>query len=433
MTQATLLIVDDNPTNIKVLFDFLQENQFKVLVAKNGENTLAKLKVITPDLILLDVMMPGIDGFETCRRIKANPQTKDIPVIFMTALADTEHKVKGFSVGAVDYVTKPFQQEEVLARVRLHLQIRELTRELAEKNSQLSDLNASLEQKVEERTFALQNAQSQLVLSEKMSSLGQLVAGIAHEINNPLGCITGNLQCADDYTRDVIDLVELYQRHYPDPDAEILEQLEEMDWEYWVEDFPKAIASMQDAADRITALSKSMRVFSRGDKEKKIPFDLHEGIESTLVILGHRLKAKQERPAVEIVRKYGDLPDAACYPGQLNQVFMNLLANAIDAFEEFNRDRTYTEIEANPNRIMIQTDHNHQQIKIVFRDNGPGITPEAQAKIFHSSFTTKSVGKGTGLGLAIARQIVEDKHGGTLTCNSSLGEGTEFVVTLPME
>jgi signal transduction histidine kinase len=429
---TTLLIVDDNPTNIKVLFDFLKESGFRVLVAKDGESTLAKLEAVTPDLILLDVMMPGIDGFETCRRIKADPKHKDLPIIFMTALADTANKVKGLSLGAVDYITKPFQQEEILARIHLHLKLRDLTRELADKNAQLYELNTSLEQKVEERTAALENAQSQLILSEKMSSLGQLIAGIAHEINNPVGFISGNLSHASEFAQDLIHLVQLYQQYYPQPVPEIAEELEAIDLNYVIEDFPKLLNSMKEGTKRIHEISQSMRTFSRMDTDTKVFCNLHEGLDSTLLILKHRLKANQCRPAIEVIKEYGDLPEVECYPGQLNQVFMNLLANSIDALEESNVGRSFHEIQAKPNHIKIRTEVSaNQQVVISIQDNGIGIGPEVQARIFSHSFTTKAVGKGTGLGLPIARQIVEDKHGGELRYYSAPGQGTEFVIVIP--
>ncbi|MCL1470673.1 hybrid sensor histidine kinase/response regulator [Argonema antarcticum] len=431
--QKTILVVDDNPTNIKVLFDFLRNSGFKVLVAKDGENALSKLAEVTPDLILLDVMMPGIDGFETCRRIKDNIAIQMIPVIFMTALSDTEHKVKGLSLGGVDYITKPFQQEEVLARINMHLKLHFLTKELAKKNAQLSELNTSLQEKVEERTAELKKAQSHLVLHEKMSSLGQLVAGIAHEINNPLSFISGNLKYANDYAQDLINLIKLYQKYYPEPEPEIADEISTLELSYLVEDFPQLIASMREGTNRITQISQSMRTFSRADSDAKVLFNIHEGLDSTLLILKHRLKASEQRPAIEVIKEYGDFPEIECYPGQLNQVFMNLLANAIDALEESDRDRTFAEIEAQPSKIAISTeiDPNTERVIIRIQDNGIGMTAEIKQKVFDYLFTTKSVGQGTGLGLSIARQIVEDKHGGKISCNSILGQGTEFTIALP--
>ncbi len=431
--QATLLIVDDNPTNIKVLFEFLKKAGFRVLVAKTGEDALNKLESAIPDLILLDVMMPGIDGFETCRLIKSNPSHQDLPIIFMTALADTENKVKGLSLGAVDYITKPFQQQEVLARINLQLKLRSLTQELADKNHQLADLNSQLEQKVQERTQQLEKTQSQLVLHEKMSSLGQLVAGIAHEINNPVSFITGNLSHAQSYSQDLIHVIKLYHQYYPEPVPEIANEIEEMDLDYMINDFESLLLSMQEGAKRIAEISRSMRTFSRSDTEAKVKFNLHDGIDSTLMILQHRLKANSNRPAIEVMKNYGNLPEIDCYPGQLNQVFMNLLSNAIDAIEESNTGQDFNEISVKRNCVIIKTEYLPESKQAIVRvqDNGIGMSAEVQTKIFNYLYTTKKVGKGTGIGLPIVRQIVEDKHEGKINFTSKQGEGTEFSVILP--
>lgn len=432
-TENIILIVDDSPTNLTILVDFLKDVGFITLVSKNGQDAINNLELVIPDLILLDVMMPGLDGFETCRKIKANPKYQNIPVIFMTALSDIGNKVKGLSLGAVDYITKPFQQEEVIARINLQLKLRYLTRELAEKNAELSELNASLEQKVEERTEELQKAQSQLLLSDKMSSLGQLVAGIAHEINNPVSFIAGNLNHAKNYAEELIDLIKLYQKYHPSPAPEIIERIKSIELDYLIEDFLQLIVSMEEGTNRITEISQSMRTFSRTDCDRKVKFNIHEGIDSTLLILKHRLKSNQQRPAIEIVKEYGDFPEIDCYPGQLNQVFMNVLSNAVDAVEESNLGRSFADIQANPNQISIITElmQDNTQVNIRIKDNGVGINPEVQDKIFDYLFTTKQVGKGTGLGLSIVRQIIEDKHGGAIDCISKPGYGTEFVISLP--
>ncbi|MDB9511619.1 HAMP domain-containing sensor histidine kinase, partial [Kamptonema animale CS-326] len=202
---------------------------------------------------------------------------------------------------------------------------------------------------------------------------------------------------------------------------------------YIIEDLPKMIDSMQLGCDRIQGISTSLRTFSRVDKDYKVPFNIHEGIDSTILILKYRLKANDERPAIEVVKDYGNISAIECFPGQLNQVFMNIIANAIDALEESNINRSFAEIKANPNRITIQTSLVDNQVKISIADNGQGMNEEVKAQIFDHLFTTKAVGKGTGLGLAIARQIVEEKHGGSLNVNSILGEGTEFIITLPIK
>ncbi|MBN3942638.1 AAA family ATPase [Nostoc sp. NMS9] len=278
----------------------------------------------------------------------------------------------------------------------------------------------------------LQQAQLQIVQSEKMSALGNLVAGVAHEMNNPLGFIAASLKQAKPTIADVVQHLKLYQESLPNPGAEIIDHAEEIDLDYSLEDLPKAIDSMVMACDRLKNISTSLRTFSRADKDYKVPFKIHEGIESTILILKHRLKANEQRPAIEVITDYGTLPQVECFPGQLNQVFMNILANAIDALDESNTGRDFAEIQENPHKITIQTSLKDNQVKITIADNANGMNEAVKQKIFDHLFTTKSVGKGTGLGLAIARQIVVEKHGGSIHCNSSPGKGTEFVIAIPV-
>ncbi|MBH8578461.1 AAA family ATPase [Nostocaceae cyanobacterium CENA369] len=301
-------------------------------------------------------------------------------------------------------------------------------------NSQLYQQAQNYAKKIESSLSELKQMQLQLVQSEKMSTLGSLVSGIAHEINNPIGFIIGNLKPASEYVRDLLELIDLYENCYPQPVAEITEKVQEIELEYVREDLPKLIASMQEGINRIYDVSISLRTFSRADSQRPIPCNLHEIIDSTILILKHRLKTSQNRPAIEVVKNYDDIPLIRCFAGQLGQVFMNLLANAIDALEESNIGRSIDEIKLNPNRITLITklNENNQSVCVRIKDNGIGMTPEVKQKIFDHLFTTKPVGKGTGLGLAIARQIIIEKHGGSIEVNSTLGEGTEFVIRLPM-
>jgi signal transduction histidine kinase len=416
--DSFILIVDDNANNLSVLSEILKSAGYKVRMAMNGEAALTQVERAHPQLILLDIQMPKIDGFETCRRLQANPVTAGIPVIFMTALTDIDNKVKGLTLGAVDYMTKPLESTEVLARVKIHWRLKQLT--------------DRLEQQVIERTHALQQAQVQLVQKEKLSALGELVAGVAHEINNPIGFLNGSLNNAKEYVQDLLDYVALYQQHHPNAAAPVQDKAEEIDLEFLSEDLPKLLGSMKGATDRIKGISTSLRTFSRADTEHKVSANLHDGLDSTILILKYRLKANEYRPAIEIIQDYGNVPSIDCFPGQLNQVFMNILANAIDMFDEVDQQQSFDELKSHPQQITIRTTADSNQVQIQICDNGKGMTEEVKARIFDHLFTTKGVGKGTGLGLAIAHQIVVEKHGGSLEIQSKLGEGSEFCICLPI-
>ncbi|WP_017651913.1 ATP-binding sensor histidine kinase [Fortiea contorta] len=294
---------------------------------------------------------------------------------------------------------------------------------------QLSQRSQELEQALQD----LQHAQLKIIQSEKMSALGNLVAGVAHEMNNPLSFIAASLKHLKPTVADISAHLKLYQDSLPNPGEEILNHAEAIDLEYSLEDLPKIIDSMVMASDRLKTISTSLRIFSRADKDYKVPFNIHEGINSTILILKHRLKANAQRPEIEVITEYGDLPLIECFPGQINQVFMNILANAIDALDESSNGRSFAENKDKHHRIIIQILVKDERIQIKIVDNGLGISEDIKAKIFDHLFTTKEVGKGTGLGLAIARQIVEEKHAGTIRVNSVLNQGTEFIITLPIK
>jgi two-component system, NtrC family, sensor kinase len=617
--SGKILIADDAPANLSLLAQILAGEGYSVRVATSGSMALRSIQSGLPDLILLDVRMPDINGYAICQRLKAQEATRDIPIIFLSELSQTLDKMKAFQVGGVDYITKPFEPTEILARIEHHLdrrrlqqQLREQNRQLREQNVQLQlllsitkatseapDFDAALEvvlaqvcqaidwscgeawigdgktdllscsrgwyadsdfvcdvapnrpnitfaaneglpgrvwssQKPEwieditqekknfcfhcstaseallktafgvpilgnksvlavlvffsknrlpqndrllqlvsivatqvgsaiERKQAevellrsqtqskaqnqqllkllddLQRAQSQLVEREKMSSLGTLMAGIAHEINNPVSFVYSNIAPAIQYATDLLELVALYQQYYSNPVIPIRDKIATIHWESLKTEFPKLLRSIREGANRISDIVLSLRVFSRHDRPQKQKSDLHQGIESTLMLLQNRIKEPQHGREIEVVRQYGEMSSIECYPGQLNQVFMNLFNNAIDALEEkmqtadsnfLPQIRISTCLERVP--PSVTRPQGEYQVKICIFDNGSGIPSQIQNHLFEPFFTTKSVGKGTGLGLAISYSIVVEQHRGLLTFRSQPGEGTEFTIQFPV-
>ncbi|HBE33964.1 MAG TPA: histidine kinase, partial [Cyanobacteria bacterium UBA11368] len=282
-------------------------------------------------------------------------------------------------------------------------------------------------EKLEKALQELKQTQAQLIHSERISSLGQLVASLAHEINNPVSFVHGNLSFANTYVQHLLELVRVYDEQYPQPNRAIQEKIEEIDLEFLSQDLPQVLSSMTVGIDRICQIVRSLRSFSRIDENEMKPVNLHDGIDSTLLILQNRFKAKNNRPGIEVIKEYGNLPLVECYAGQINQVLMNAIANAIDAIE----DRIDQGSCFNP-KIEIVTAVVGQSALIRIADNGIGMTEEVRSRLFDSFFTTKPLGKGTGLGLSISYQIVVEKHGGALWCESTPGQGTEFKIEIPL-
>ncbi|MEC4850906.1 MAG: ATP-binding protein, partial [Jaaginema sp. PMC 1079.18] len=308
-----------------------------------------------------------------------------------------------------------------------------LIKEIREREKIESEL-VKTNQQLKETLTQLQSTKVHLVQSEKMSSLGQMVAGIAHEINNPVNFIYGNLTHAKTYIIDILGFLESYQTHYQPATPEIEEMAEEIEIDFVREDLPKLLQSMTIGAERIRDIVLALRNFSRLDDHEVQVYDIHNGINSTLTILQNRLKAKPESPEIKVIKNYGKLSEIECYPGQLHQVLTNIISNAIDALEEYNLARSRQEIQENPSTIAIATTTDESDsITISIRDNGPGIPENIRQQIFAPFFSTKPVNKGTGLGLSISYQIVVENHGGELLCQSTLLKGTEFIIKLPIK
>lgn len=417
--KADILIVDDTPDNIRFLSSLLLEKGYNVRKAVNGQMALTAVKTIIPDLILLDINMPGMNGYQVCEHLKNDAQTRFIPVIFLSALDDVSDKVKAFQVGGVDYITKPFQLEEVLARIQNQLTIQSL-------QNQLQAQNVQLQQALED----FKKAQAQLIQKEKMVSLGQLAAGMAHEINNSISFISGNISPAREYIKYLLNLINIYQQEYPNPTPPIQEAIQEIDLDFLGSDIQKLIGSMETGAERIYRTLLALRIFCRLNESDIKAVDIHEGLDSALILLQHRLKQEEKRPEIKVIKQYGNLPLVTCYASEINQVFLNLLNNAIDALESgtgegFPQPSIPT--------IWISTELTDlETVTIRIKDNGVGIAEEVQSRLFDPFFTTKQVGKGIGLGLSTSYQIVVEKHKGQLTCHSFPGLGAELALEIPV-
>ncbi|MEC4805847.1 MAG: PAS domain S-box protein [Jaaginema sp. PMC 1079.18] len=375
-----------------------------------------------------------------CSNIQVKfPEDKDLVTLQAESYAGVAIKdAAGNQLGVLAvFDTKPMQenfetQSSILQIFAIRIGV-ELERLQAETALRKSENHLRQQTQALEKTLSqLQTTQAQLIQAEKMSSLGQLVAGVAHEINNPVSFIYSNIQPADTYSQDLISLIYKYQQHYPSPPAEIEDLIEDIDFEYIVNDFPKLLNSMQTGANRIRDIVKSLRTFSRLDEADLKATDLYENMESTLVILQNRFNGRDGNPATSLVKKYDDLPLVNCYGGLLNQVFMNLLVNALDAIDMHRQNLSNPDKKDYCGEITIETQMTaDERVLITIRDNGCGMSPQVKEKIFNPFFTTKAIGKGTGMGLAISYQIVTENHGGTLQCESIPGVGTEFAIALP--
>ncbi len=426
-SKGALVLCDED--NLRVAISCVSESECNLEYLPISENQEIALSIINHVKHTLEILVINDATVETT--FAADPYIiREQPLSLLCSPILNQGKLIGILYLENNLVTRAFTSDHIFIFNLLCSQAA-ISLENARLYQQAQDYAHQSEQSLND----LKQMQLQLVQSEKMSALGNLVAGVAHEINNPIGFIAGNLQPAVDYVQDLFGLIDLYQQKFPHPGVHIEKEIKAIDLEYLREDLPKLIASMQEGVDRIYDISTSLRTFSRADSKRKVEFNIHEGIDSTLLILKHRLKANENRPEIQVIKNYGNLPQVECFVGQLNQVFMNILANAIDALEESNTERSFADIQANPNRITIRTtlteDNHHVLIQI--QDNGIGMSDQVKQKIFDHLFTTKAVGKGTGLGLSITHQIIVEKHGGSLEVNSSLGQGTSFVVAIPVK
>lgn len=414
---GTVMIVDDMPANLRLLEKMLKDRGYRVRPFPRGTMALKSAINDPPDLILLDINMPEMNGYEVCRHLKADDITRDIPVIFISAHTETQDKVEAFRSGGVDYVTKPFQVEEVCARVQTHMRLSHYREALKNKNT---ELETALEK--------LKAAQVQLVQSEKMASLGVLTAGVAHEINNPINFIVSGIKGLSHLIADMWKILDVFgeltekNAHEKLPEIEALKK--EMDMDDIRSGVTELMANIRTGAERTADIVQGLRTFSRLDESMKKAVDVHENLNSALMLLHHRYKDR-----ICIKKEYGTVPLLLCYPGRLNQVFMNILSNALDAIEERMKKEHF---EAGISiRTEVREKNGEPWVFIRIADTGTGISEDILPRIYEPFFTTKEIGRGVGLGLSIIHGIVSD-HGGFMETESRQGQGTAFTICLPL-
>lgn len=494
--QGTLLIIDDTPDNVKLLLNCLSEKGFKVLIAENGEEGIETANYTNPDIILLDIMMPGINGFEVCQHLKSQENTRNIPIIFMTALVEIKHKIKGLQLGAADYITKPIQQDELLARVNVHLKLHQLQQRLTQQNQHLQKQTQQLQeenrirkqtedalhetnQELQTTLTHLKAAQEELIQSEKMAALGQLVAGVAHEINTPLGAIRSAVGSVSTFLNQQLKQLPNFfeslakaqqQNHFMallqqsiDTDKvlsvkeerrlkrQVIRQLEEHEMEdadfiadtlvemgiygdiqpmlpllqhadseqilqtaYQLSDLQRSSKTIETAIQHASKIVFALKNFARySQTNEKVETQLTEGLETVLTLYHNQIKR-----GIEVIRRYApSLPFVLGYPDELNQVWINIIHNALQAMDY-------------QGTLTIEVMPQENGILVCITDTGKGIPTDIQAKIFEPFFTTKPAGEGSGLGLDIVKKIIE-KHEGSISVTSEVEQGTTFSIFLP--
>ncbi len=446
---AKILVVDDE-TDLELLVTQkfrkkIRNQEYQFIFAHNGVEALTQLQDVPDiDIVLSDINMPEMDGLTLIAKI--NYIYPSIKTVIISAYGDIEKIRNAMNMGAFDFLTKPidFQDLEITINKTLHhvQQIKENIRLREEKEAELQKSEAYAReqaQHLQEVLEQLQKSQIQLIQSEKLSSLGQMVGGIAHEINNPINFISANIAYIQNYIHDLLKAINLYQQNCHNPNPELQSFIEEIDLNFISEDSLRVLSSMKVGVDRISTIVKTLKNFSRLDEAEIKPVDLHKGIDSTLLLLQHRLNAEIAGGKIQVIQEYSKLPLVECYPGQLNQVFMNIISNAIDAVihcvAKQNKEER-VDIEGDLSwipSISIRTQFIYPNlVTIEIADNGIGMTEAIKKSLFDPFFTTKSVGQGTGLGLSISYHIVVENHQGILDYESELGKGTKFFIKIPI-
>ncbi len=419
--MSKVLIVDDAPDLVIIAACVLKADGHEVLEAGNGQEALELSLAQRPDVILLDVMMPGMDGIEVCRRLKADPQLRSIPVILVTAKTADDDVVRGLDAGADDYIAKPFRKEILAARVRSAARVK-----------QGHDAVCRINEQLQAEIFQRKRMESELARAQRLETVGHLAAGIAHEINTPNQYLGDNLRFIEQGFADIAKLIEALYRlleaakkaaFAEDLVAEIDTVHRQADADYLAEQIPKAAHQSLDGVRRIAHIVSAMKAFSPANGHRKVSTDLNQAIRNTLVVCQH-----QWQPVAEVVTDLdADLPLVPCVPGEFNEVILNLVLNAAQAIADVVESRPEVK-----GRITIQTRRTMEGIEVQVRDNGTGIPEGIRHRVFDPFFTTREPGKGIGQGLAIAHAIVVQKHGGTISFESQTGRGTTFTVRLPV-
>ena len=411
--MAKILTIAD-AAGVEALQELLERGGHEVIVVPDGKDGLDLARQLSPDLIICDGTLPQIAWLELCHLIKADRELATVYFILLTT-PDRFNDAAELDESIDDFVFKPIVRQELLGRVRAGLRSRELMI------------------KLERSDQALQQSRERMLEGEKMSNLGNLVSGIAHEINNPITFIYSNLTHVQTYATDLIELLQLYQKQLVNPSLEILQKQQDMDVEFVLEDLLKIVSSMRTGSDRIRQIILSVQDFSRNDRSGWQLFDISDGLENTLLLLQHRLPAREGRRDIKVIKEYGNLPQIECYAGQLNQAFLNIINCAIDTLEESSQEFDRSESVNFRPVIWIRTKVvNAQQISIEIADNGMAMSEDVKAQIFDPFFIAQPGGEGSGLGLAVSYQIVVDQHKGELKCFSEPGKGNEFKLKIPL-